>query len=325
MDIIFEAPQRLKINPLSADKLYDVAIIGAGPAGMTATVYCSRKKLDTLLITKNIGGQVLVTGGIENYMGYQYVTGKELSDKFFGQIAQFPVALLSDINVCNLELSKGNFSLSCGEKKFSAKSVIITTGKRSKELGVPGEKELLGRGVAYCATCDAPLFKDKIVAVIGGGNSALTAAIDLLSYSTKIYLINVASTTGLTADPVLIEKIKTSSKVEIIFESEITEIKGKKTVEAITLNNIKTQQIRQLSVGGVFIEIGLTPNSELVKDILHLNSSNEIIIDCNSRTSVPGIFAAGDVTSVQDKQIIIAAGEGAKAALSAYRYLLGKK
>lgn len=323
MDIVFEAPQGLKINQPSADKLYDVAIIGAGPAGMTATVYCSRKKLDTLLITKDIGGQVLLTSGIENYMGYQYVTGKELSDKFFGQIAQFPVAMLKDISVCKLELSKGNFSLSCGEKKFSAKSVIITTGKRSKELGVPGEKELLGRGVAYCATCDAPLFKDKMVAVIGGGNSALTAAIDLLSYSTKIYLINVADT--IQGDPVLIEKIKKSDKVEIIFESEITEIKGEKSVEAITLKNIKTQQIRQISVGGVFIEIGLTPNSEFVKDILHLNSSNEIIIDCNSRTSVPGIFAAGDVTSVQDKQIIIAAGEGAKAALSAYRYLLEKK
>lgn len=323
MNVIFETPQGLKTNPPSADKLYDVAIIGAGPAGMTATVYCSRKKLDTLLITKDIGGQVLLTSGIENYMGYQYITGKELSDKFFGQIAQFPVALLKDISVCNLELSKDNFSLSCGEKKFSAKSVIITTGKRSKELGVPGEKELLGRGVAYCATCDAPLFKDKIVAVIGGGNSAITAAIDLLSYSTKIYLINVADT--IQGDPVLIEKTKNSGKVEIIFESEITEIKGKKTVEAITLKNIKTQQTMQISVGGVFIEIGLTPNSELVKDILHLNSSNEIIIDCNSRTSVPGIFAAGDVTSVQDKQIIIAAGEGAKAALSAYRYLLGKK
>ena len=323
MDITFDAPQGLKINPPSADKLYDVAIIGAGPAGMTATVYCSRKKLDTLLITKDIGGQVLLTSGIENYMGYQYVTGKELSDKFFGQIAQFPIALLSDISVCKLELSKGNFSLSCGEKKFSAKSVIITTGKRSKELGVPGEKELLGRGVAYCATCDAPLFKDKTVAVIGGGNSALTAAIDLLSYSTKIYLINVADT--IQGDAVLIEKIKKSDKVEIIFDSEITEIKGKKTVEAITLKNIKTQQIRQISVGGVFIEIGLTPNSEFVRDILHLNSSNEIIIDCNSRTSVSGIFAAGDVTSVQDKQIIIAAGEGAKAALSAYRYLLGAK
>src|SRR3989339_651080 len=304
MNIIFETPQELKINPPSADNLYDVAIIGAGPAGMTATVYCSRKKLDTLLITKNIGGQVMLTSGIENYMGYQYVTGKELSDKFFSQIAQFPVALLKDINVCNLELLKGNFSLSCGEKKFSAKSVIITTGKRSKELGVPGEKEFLGKGVAYCATCDAPLFKDKTVAVIGGGNSALTAAIDLLSYSIKIYLVNVADT--IQGDPVITEKIKNSNKIEMIFDSEITEIKGKKTVEEITVKNIKTQKIRQISVGGVFIEIGLTPNSEFVKDILHLTGNNEIIIDCNSRTSVPGIFAAGDVTSVQDKQIIIA-------------------
>lgn len=323
MNIIFETPQGLKINPPSADKLYDVAIIGAGPAGMTATVYCSRKKLDMLLITKNIGGQVLLTSGIENYMGYQYVTGEELSGKFFSQIAQFPVALLKDISVCNLEVAKGNFSLSCGGKKFSAKSVIITTGKRSKELGVPGEKELLGRGVVYCATCDAPLFKDKTVAVIGGGNSALTAAIDLLSYSTKIYLINVADT--IQGDPVLIEKIKNSVKIEIIFNSEITEIKGEKTVEAITIRNIKTHQIKQIAVGGVFIEVGLTPNSEFVKGILHLNDSGEIMVDCNSRTSVPGVFAAGDVTSVQDKQIIIAAGEGAKAALSAYRYLLEKE
>lgn len=323
MDVIFEVPQELKLPAPSPEKLYDVAIIGAGPAGMTAAVYCSRKKMDTLLITKNIGGQVLLTSGIENYMGYQYITGKELSEKFFGQIARFPVALLKDANVCKLESVAGKFSLSCGDKKFSAKSVIIATGKRTKELGVPGEKELLGRGVAYCATCDAPLFKDKTVAVVGGGNSALTAAVDLLSYSQKIYLINIAAT--IQGDPILLEKIKKSGKVEIILSNEVVGIKGEKKVEAVIIKNIKTREERHLSAGGIFIEIGLTPNSEFVRDILHLNGSGEIIIDCNSRTSVDGIFAAGDVTGVQDKQIIIAAGEGAKSALSAYRYLLKTK
>ncbi|MDD5687411.1 MAG: FAD-dependent oxidoreductase [Elusimicrobia bacterium] len=323
MNPIFEVPQELKLNLPLIEKLYDVAIIGAGPAGMTATVYCSRKKLDTLLITKDIGGQVLVTSGIENYMGYQHITGRELSEKFYNQISQFPISLLKDVKISNLELSKDKFVLSCEGKKYFSKTVIITSGKRAKELDVPGEKEFLGKGVAFCSTCDAPLFKDKVTAVIGGGNSALSAVIDLLSYSPKVYLINIAST--IQGDPVLIEKIKNSGKVEIILNTEVVEIKGEKRVESVVVRNSDTNQIRQIDVSGVFIEVGLTPNTEFVKNVLSLNNNKEIIIDCNSRTSVPGIFAAGDVTSTTGKQIIIAAGEGAKAALSVYKYLLETK
>lgn len=321
MKPIFEVPQELKLNLPSVEKLYDVAIIGAGPAGMTSTVYCSRKKLDILLITKNIGGQVLLTSGIENYMGFQYITGRELSEKFFNQIAQFPISMLKDISICRMEILNDRFSLSCGERKFFSKTVIITSGKKARELGVPGEKELLGKGVAVCSTCDAPLFKDRITAVAGGGNSALTAAIDLLSYSSKIFLINAADT--IQGDSVLLEKVKDSGKVEIMLNTEVIEIKGDKKVETVVVRNSKTNQIRRIGVSGIFIEIGLVPNSEFAKDILLLNGSGEIIIDCDSRTSVPGIFAAGDVTNVTGKQIIIASGEGAKAALSVYRYLTG--
>jgi len=323
MDIFFEVPKDLKITSPSSDKLYDVVIIGAGPAGMTATVYCARKKLDTLLVTKDIGGQVIWTSGIENYMGYQYITGSELSEKFYLQIGQFPISLLKDIDICKLEVLEDKFAVSCGKSKYYSKSIIIASGKRNRELGVSGEKEFLGRGVAYCSVCDAPLFKDKTVAVIGGGNSAMTAAIDLISYVSKLYIINIMD--NLQGDEVLLERIKSSNKVEIILSSEALKINGKDKVEGITVKNRKTSEIREIYLNGVFIEVGLIPNTEFVDKVLSVNDINEIVVDCNCRTSVKGIFACGDVTSILDKQIIIACGEGAKAALSAHRYLLGVK
>ncbi|OGS45769.1 MAG: hypothetical protein A2539_07810 [Elusimicrobia bacterium RIFOXYD2_FULL_34_15] len=303
--------------------MYDVIIAGSGPAGMTASVYCSRKKLDTLLITKDVGGQVVWTSGIENYMGYQYITGRDLSEKFYQQIEQFPISLLKDVGPCHLEKLENKFAVNCGEKKYYSKSVIVATGKRNRELGVNGEKELLGRGVTYCSVCDAPLFKDKIVAIIGGGNSALTAAIDLISYASKIFIINILD--NLQGDEVFLDKIKNSNKAEIILSSEVSKIKGTEKVEGITVKNRKTSQIREIELDGVFIEVGLMPNSEFANNLLNMNDQKEIVVDCNCKTSIDGIFACGDVTAVLDKQIIIACGEGAKAALSAYRYLLGIK
>jgi len=322
MDFIL--PEKVKKVPVENEKLYDFIIIGAGPAGMTAAVYAARKKLDTLVISKDIGGQPLLTSGIENYMGYQYVTGPELMRKFEEQVKQFPVALLTDEKVAKLTTGDKGFIISTTtDKKFRSRSVIIASGKRPRPLNVPGEKELTGRGISYCATCDAPLFGEMDVAVTGGGNSALTAVIDLLKYARRIYLIDVMPT--LTADLTLIERAKESDKVEFYPEHLVKEIRGTDRVENIVISSKNGGEDKTLSVSGVLVEIGLIPNSEFAKGLVKLNHLQEIVVDCECKTSVEGIFAAGDVTNVPEKQIIVAAGEGAKAALSTYNYLLQKK
>lgn len=320
----FILPEKAEKVPVENEKLYDFIIIGAGPAGMTAAVYAARKKLDILVISKDIGGQPLLTSGIENYMGYQYVTGPELMRKFEEQVKQFPVALLTDEKASNLTTDDKGFIVSTTtDKKFRSRSVIIASGKRPRPLNVPGEKELVGRGVSYCATCDAPLFGEMDVAVIGGGNSALTAVIDLLKYARRIYLIEVMPT--LTADLTLIERAKESDKVEFYPGHLVKEISGTDRVENIVISSKDGGEDIALPVSGVLVEIGLIPNSEFAKGLVRLNHLQEIAVACECKTSVEGIFAAGDVTNVPEKQIIVAAGEGAKAALSTYNYLLQKK
>ena len=303
---------------------YDLVIIGGGPAGMSAAVYASRKKLRTLMVTINLGGQVLWTSDIENYPGYQYITGQELSKKFSTQIAANPIDILMPDEAEELQIEKGQrFKITTRNKReFTAKSLVIASGKRYRMLGIPGEKELLGKGVAYCATCDAPLFAGKDVAIAGGGNSALTAATDLLKIANKIYIINIAP--ELQGDPVLIEKTR-DPKVELLPGWRTAEIKGREKVESVIIEQPGQQGKREIKVDGIFIEVGLDPNSEFARGVLEMNDNGEILVDCHSRTSVLGIFAAGDVTNVQEKQIIIAAGEGAKASLAAYRYLLSRR
>jgi alkyl hydroperoxide reductase subunit F len=320
----FILPEKVKKVPVEDKKLYDFIIVGAGPAGMTAAVYAARKKLDILVISKDVGGQPLLTSGIENYMGYQYVTGPELMKKFEEQVKQFPIALLIAEKASNLTTDDKGFIVSTTtDKKFISRSVIIASGKRPRPLNVPGEKELVGRGVGYCATCDAPLFGGMDVAVIGGGNSALTAVIDLLKYARRIYLIEIMPT--LTADSTLIERAKESDKVEFYPGHLVKEIRGTDRVESIVISSEDGGEDITLSVSGVLVEIGLIPNSEFAKGLVRLNHLQEIAVDCECKTSVEGIFAAGDVTNVPEKQIIVAAGEGAKAALSTYNYLLQKK
>jgi alkyl hydroperoxide reductase subunit F len=187
-------------------------------------------------------------------------------------------------------------------------------------LGAPGEENLIGRGVSYCATCDAPLFKDKDVAVIGGGNSGLESVIDLIPLANKVYLINIVP--SLQADPILIERVEDAENLTKLMPYKVNSIQGENVVSGITLESVETQEIKELPVQGIFVEIGLLPNSEFVKEFVHLSSRDEIVVDCSCRTSVPGVFGAGDVTTVPEKQISVAIGEGSKAALSAYKYLL---
>jgi NADH-dependent peroxiredoxin subunit F len=299
--------------------MYELIIIGAGPAGMTAAVYAARKKLNALLISHDIGGQVLWTAGIENYMGYQFIEGPELMQRFEEQVKQFPLDMKTGERVSSLSQTKGGFEARTDKgESYRTRAAIIATGKRPRQLNVPGEEKLRGRGVTYCAICDGPVFAGENVAVIGGGNSALEAAEDMIKIAEHVYLVSL---TPLTGDQILIDKVKAASKLTMFLEHEVLEIKGESRVEGIKIRNLKSKQERELDVGGIFIEIGLIPNSEPFKGIVHLNRLGEIEVSCANETGVAGLFAAGDVTNVPEKQIVVAAGEGAKAALQAHRYL----
>lgn len=295
--------------------VYDLIIIGAGPAGITSAIYAARKKMDFLILTINIGGNVSFSSKIENYTGFQYITGEELAKKFQEHLKKYKFELKIE-EVKKVEKENNLFKVITKANSYLSKTVIIATGRRPKKLNIPGEEEFKNKGVTYCATCDAPLFEGLDVAVIGGGNSGLEATIQLTKIAKKIYLIEKSS--QLKADPILIEKAKLSNKVEFLTNTKVIEIIGEKLVNAIKIQKNGVEKI--LPVQGVFIEIGSTPNSEII-DFVKKNNLNEIIINCKCETNIPGLFAAGDVTNVPEKQIIVAAGEGAKAALSAFKYL----
>jgi len=299
--------------------MYELVIIGAGPAGMTAAVYAARKKLNTLLLSYDIGGQGLTTWLVENYMGYQFIEGRELMQKFEEQVKQFPIDMKTGERVSNLSRIDGGFEVRTDKSEnYQAKAVIIATGKRPRQLNVPGEGKLKGRGVTYCAICDGPLFGGENVAVIGGGNSALEAAEDMVKIADHVYLVSL---THLTGDQILIDKVKSANNLTMFLEHEVLEVKGESRVEGIKIRDLKSKQERELYVSGIFIEIGLIPNSEPFKGIVRLNRLGEIEVNCADETGVLGLFAAGDVTNVPEKQIVVAAGEGAKAALKAHHYL----
>ena len=306
-------------GPSEIEGTLDIAIIGAGPAGMTAAVYSARKRLKTAIISKDFGGQVAWTLGIENYPGYQYITGRELTAKFQEQVQQFPVPVVLD-EVTAVKSERGQFIITTsGGRTIAAKTVIVATGKRPRELGLPKEKALVGRGVSYCATCDAPLFAGNTVALCGGGNSAVRAAIDLSQIASKVYIV---SRNPWRAEAIIVEKAGQIANLERKTGYDVLEIIGDKSVQGLRIRDKKTSKEEILQVQGVFVEIGLDPNTEFVKSFLKLNEFNEVVVDSMCRTDVPGVYAAGDVTQVHEKQIVVAAGEGAKAALSAYEFLL---
>lgn len=302
--------------------MHDLIIIGGGPAGLTAAVYSARKKMDTLLLTKQFGGQLMWTREIENYMGYQFISGPELMGKFEEQVKRFAVETKYE-EVSELTVhSNGTFIVKTEEGEYQSKTVILASGKRSRLLGVPGEMEFAGRGVSYCATCDGPLFAGKIVAVVGGGNSAVQAAIELSGVSPTVYLV---ARRDYIADPILLDKMQAAENIVELKGYVAEGIYGKDVVEKLTIREIVSGEIKDLAVKGVFVEVGLQPNSEFAVGLVEVNDQKELIIDCRTKTNILGLFAAGDVTNGPDKQIIIAAGDGAKAALMAYDYLLHKK
>ncbi len=301
----------------------DLIIIGAGPAGLTAGLYAARKEMNALILTKEFGGQPMWTSGVENYMGFQMITGPELMMKFNEQIQQFPLEIKYEeaLEITHEKNDNGFnfFKVRTSSETYESKTVIIATGKRPRKLNVPGEEKFIGRGVAFCATCDGPFYKGKKVAVVGGGNSAVQAALELSRIASEVYLI---VRKDYAADPILVRRLEESKQIKILVNSQITEIQGEDAVSTIFVKNTETESIVEIQIDGIFIEIGLDSNSEFVKPLLELNSSNEILIGMNCETSIAGLWAAGDVTEIYQNQIIIAAGEGAKASLGAFEYLM---
>jgi len=299
--------------------MYDLMIIGGGPAGLAASVYAARKQLKTLLVSGDIGGQTNWTMGIENYLGYQFIEGPELIDKFHSQVSQYPIDQKIGDKISRLEKIGGGFeAISEAGNRYQAKAVVFATGKSPRKLNVPGEAELTGRGVTYCAICDGPVFAGQRVAVVGGGNSALEAALDMVKIAEHVDLVSL---TRLTGDAILVNKLSGAKNLSIFTEYQTEKIEGQDLVQGIVIKDLRSGESKRLEVTGVFVEIGLVPNSEPVKGLIELNNWGEVPVSCFCETTMPGLYAAGDVTDVPEKQIVVAAGEGAKATLQAHRYL----
>lgn len=301
--------------------MYDVAIIGAGIAGASAAIYASRKRMNYLLVSDTLGGQFLESGEILNYPGIIKTNGVEFRNNLEKQLEFNGVKPAIGEKITALEKEGGNFVLHSRANKFRAKSVIIAVGSKPKKIDVSGESKYANKGVTYCSICDGPLFAQKTIAVLGGGNSALEGVDFVKNIASKIYLININS--EFNAHQYLIEKVTSYENVEIITQAQITEIYGNQFVRGIKYK--QSGQEHNLAVEGVIIEIGRSPNTAFLGDFLKLNSTGHVQIDCQTRTSRDGVFAAGDCASAQEYQYIVAAGQGCVALLKASRYLANKK
>lgn len=302
------------------DKKWDLTVIGTGPAGMTAAVYGARKGLSVLLLARDIGGQVLETDTIDNYLPEFGIYGPDLMQNFLEHVQKYNIDTMFGEEVVDVKHREQEHTIiTLSGKEINTKTIIIATGSKKRHLVVPGENKLKGKGVSYCATCDGFLYEDKTVAVVGGGNSGMEAALDMAQLKSKVYLIEFAE--NLSGDTVLQQKINDSEKIYIMTSYQVEKISGNDKVESIKVKNLNNGDIKDLSVEAVFIEIGLIPNTGFICKKINVNDRDEIIINNKNETSIEGIFAAGDVTDIKDKQIVIAAAEGAKAALRVNEYL----
>ncbi len=300
--------------------MYDLIIVGGGPGGVAAGIYAARKKIKVAIVTDSFGGQSLVSSDVQNWIGTKSISGLELAQALEEHLrAQDGIDIFDgDLVATVTARSEGGFALTTRNgKTLEARFLLIVTGSRRRKLGIPGEKELDGKGVVYCSTCDAPLFKDKRVVVVGGGNAGLEAVIDSLPYASEVYLLEFKD--QLKGDPVTQEKVKASSKVQVILQAQALQVLGDKFVSGLKYKDLKTNEEKTLAVDGIFVEIGAVPNSDLVKGLVELNQINEIIADPRTqRTSNPGIWAVGDVSDVLYKQNNISVGDAIKAVLSIY-------
>ena len=313
-----------KLVKIDENKLYDVTVVGSGPAAVSASIYAARKGLNVAMVGVKIGGQVLDTNEIENIIGTVLTTGAKFAETLEKHLKEHEIAFKEGHLVKEIkEDGKDKILVTDDGKSYKTKTVIVATGAKPRSLNIPGEAEYVGKGVHYCSTCDGPFYKGLDVAVIGGGNSGVEAALDLSGIAKSVTLIEFMP--ELKADKVLQEKLAEQPNVKTILNSATVKVNGNEFVESIVYKSRETDEEKTLNVEGMFVEIGLSPRSEVVKDLVETNKIGEIVINPeNNSTSVAGIFAAGDVTNIRQKQIIIAMGEGAKAALGAFEYLITK-
>ncbi len=299
---------------------YDLVIIGGGPAGVAAGVYAARKKIKTALIADSFGGQSVVSGDVQNWIGTTSISGFDLAKSLEEHLrAQTDIDIVDGDLVTGVASGDhGGFSVTTRNgKTLETKYIFVASGSRRRKLGVPGEKEFDGKGVVYCATCDAPLFDGKTVAVVGGGNSALESTLDLFPYAAKIYIM--VRSDVLKGDPVTQDKVMSHPNVEILWNAAADEVVGKDFVTGLRYHDVKTNEAKELAVEGVFVEIGLTPNADFLSNIVTLNSRGEIVTDPRTQeTSCDGIWAAGDVTDGPYRQNNISVGDAVKAVLNIY-------
>jgi thioredoxin reductase (NADPH) len=317
---------RFRLGVTRVGEMYEAIVVGAGPAGLTAALYLARYNVKTVVVSKDIGGNMAIAPLVDDYPGVPEVPGAKLADMFVNHVKKYGVPIIVGDPVTGV---KREGDMWCVEtesgRRICAYVVILAIGAEKRKLNVPGEDRFIGKGVSYCATCDGPLFKDKVVAVVGGGNSALTSALYLASIARKVYLIHRRD--SFRAFPVYVEKVKSNPKIELVLNSIVTEILGDKKVTGVRVRNVVTGEERVIDVDGVFVEIGSEPPRDFLKSIgLELDEEGYIAVNPDMSTNLPGIFACGDVAGGKYKyrfeQIITAAAEGAIAADAAYKYLL---
>ncbi len=299
--------------------MYDLIIIGAGPAGFTAAIYAARRALKTLVVSRDFGGQAIYAAQVENYPGFDLISGFELMNKTKYQAERLGAEFQS-AEIKEIEKTASGFKVKDKDGHvFEARALVLAFGAVPQKLGVPGEEKFKGRGISYCATCDAPFYKNKNVAVVGGGNAALDATLLLSKFAKKIYLIHRRD--EFRAEEVRVNEAKVKENVELILNSVVKEVMGDEKLSGAAVENVVTSEVQEIKVDGIFVEIGHIIESDFVRNLIKLDEHGQIIINSKNETSLPGVFAAGDATTVPYKQIVIAAGEGAKAALTAYSYL----
>jgi thioredoxin reductase (NADPH) len=300
---------------------FDAIIVGAGAAGLTAGIYLSRAKVKTLILNEGaVGGQMVLTHEIANYPGIESISGYELARNMKLQAQKFGTTIKSNIRITSFDLtSKPKRFIVNGKDEYTSDVVIITTGGRSRTLGVPGENEFKGKGISYCATCDGDFFQDKEIIVVGGGNSALEEAVSLTKYASKVTVVHQFD--HFQAFEHYVNEAKANPKIDFIMESKIIEFIGDEKLRKVKIRNQKSGEVFEKDIDGVFIFIGYVPNTEMFEGILELNQYKEIVVDKNMATNIPGVFAAGDSIAKRYRQVTTAVGEGTVAALSAAEYL----
>ncbi|PKM63590.1 MAG: thioredoxin reductase [Firmicutes bacterium HGW-Firmicutes-20] len=315
----FNLNETKKAIKLTNEDVIDLLVIGGGPAGLNAALYAKRKGLTTGIIAKRIGGQLLNTSSVDNYLGISQVSGEELSEKYLSHLKELDVGILEEVEVENIHKSDRLFEVLLKDGTvFTSKTLLIATGSSPRKLQVRGEEEYSNRGVAYCAICDAPLFKGKNVIIAGGGNSAVEAAIDVAKFASHVTLVHRSE---LRADQILIDHMNHQANITIHLQTQILEIIGDDKMTGVKVLDKQTLLERVIDADGIFIEIGNLPSNHLIKNLVSLNERGEVIVDEKNMTSLPGLFAAGDVTQMPYKQIVIAVADGAKAALAANEYM----